>query len=146
MTGLPVVGHAQDGVVVGLDGSLAFPRLDVPVPNEEASARCYDLRPVRVQREGYLKAREQEREDRAREAKKWEARRKRQKEGRIESERGSNSRGRNARQKKETTYPALSKRRKDFQRYEQRTRQTPENTRDELRAQTSREIVQNSCC
>ena len=62
--GLPVVGHAQDGVVVGLDGSLAFSRPDVPVPQEEASARGHDLRPVRVQREGHLKAKKQESSER----------------------------------------------------------------------------------
>lgn len=51
-----IVIHASDDVVVRLDGPLAVPRGDVPVPHEEASAGRHDLRPVRVQGEGDLKS------------------------------------------------------------------------------------------
>lgn len=49
-----IVIHASDDEVVRLDGPLAVPRGDVPVPHEEASAGRHDLRPVRVQGEGDL--------------------------------------------------------------------------------------------
>lgn len=40
---LPIVVHAQHDVVVGSDGPLTIPRLDVPVTQELASTSCNDF-------------------------------------------------------------------------------------------------------
>lgn len=50
----PIVVHASDDVIVGLDGPLAVPCGDLPMPEKETPAGGNDLRTVRVQSKGYL--------------------------------------------------------------------------------------------